>query len=182
MFHADANTASSEARPFRQSTQLGSASTNMSSEDFRDIVAFLAVAQERSFTRAAARLGVSPSAVSHTVRALETRLGLRLLTRTTRSVAPTEAGQRLVESVGPRFEVIAEELDSFSELRDKPAGVVRITTSDFAYKMVLWPRLSELQPRYPISNSIYLSTQDSSTSSRSDMTPEFVLATRFPKI
>lgn len=121
----------------------------MSSEDYRDIVAFLAVAQERSFTRAAARLGVSPSAVSHTVRALETRLGLRLLTRTTRSVAPTEAGQRLVESVGPRFDVITEELESFSELRDRPAGVVRITTSDFAYKMVLWPKLSELQPKYP---------------------------------
>src|ERR1700754_1654872 len=122
MLRADTYAASSEARRVRQSNRLGSASTNMSSEDYRDIVAFLAVAQERSFTRAAARLGVSPSAVSHTVRALETRLGLRLLTRTTRSVAPTEAGQRLVEKVGPRFEVIAQELESFSELRDKPSG------------------------------------------------------------
>src|ERR1700760_1255889 len=112
----------------------------MARDNMSDLVAFLAVARRRSFTRAAAQLGVSQSALSQTVRALETRLGLRLLTRTTRSVAPTEAGQRLVEKVGPRFEVIAQELESFSELRDKPSGVVRITTSDFAYKMVLWPR------------------------------------------
>lgn len=121
----------------------------MSGENFRDILAFLAVARERSFTRAAAQLGVSQSALSHTIRALEARLGLRLLTRTTRSVSPTEAGERLIQSVTPRFEVIAEELAAFAELRDKPAGTVRITTSDFAADTVLWPKLSKLQPKYP---------------------------------
>ncbi|MDF3835530.1 LysR family transcriptional regulator [Cupriavidus basilensis] len=121
----------------------------MSGENFRDILAFLAVARERSFTRAAAQLGVSQSALSHTIRALEARLGLRLLTRTTRSVSPTEAGERLIRSVAPRFEVIAEELAAFEELRDKPAGTVRITTSDYAANTVLWPKLSKLQPTYP---------------------------------
>ncbi|QUP56793.1 LysR family transcriptional regulator (plasmid) [Ralstonia syzygii] len=121
----------------------------MSGENFRDILAFLAVARERSFTRAAAQLGVSPSALSHTIRALEARLGLRLLTRTTRSVSPTEAGERLIQGVAPRFEVIAEELSAFNALRDKPAGTVRITTSDYAAHTVLWPKLSKLQPEYP---------------------------------
>lgn len=121
----------------------------MSGENFRDIQAFLAVARERSFTRAAAQLGVSQSALSHTIRGLETRLGLRLLTRTTRSVSPTEAGERLIHSVTPRFEVIAAELASFEELRDKPAGTVRITASDFAANTVLWPKLSKLLPKYP---------------------------------
>ena len=90
-------------------------------------LAFLAVARERSFTRAAAQLGVSQSALSHTIRGLEARLGLRLLTRTTRSVAPTEAGERLLRTVGPRFEEIEAELAALSELRDKPAGTIRIT-------------------------------------------------------
>lgn len=121
----------------------------MSGENFRDILAFLAVARERSFTRAAAQLGVSQSALSHTIRSLETRLGLRLLTRTTRSVAPTEAGERLIQTVGPRFDVISAELEAFTALRDKPAGTVRITASDFATHTVLWPRLSRLQPDYP---------------------------------
>ncbi|SOE46785.1 transcriptional regulator, LysR family [Caballeronia arationis] len=121
----------------------------MRGDNFRDIVAFLAVARERSFTRAAAQLGVSQSALSHTIRSLETRLGLRLLTRTTRSVAPTEAGERLIRNVAPRFEVISDELAAFHEHRDKPMGTVRITTSDFAANTVLWPKLSELQPRYP---------------------------------
>jgi DNA-binding transcriptional LysR family regulator len=121
----------------------------MRGDNFRDIVAFLAVARERSFTRAAAQLGVSQSALSHTIRSLETRLGLRLLTRTTRSVAPTEAGERLIRNVAPRFEVISDELAAFREHRDKPMGTVRITTSDFAANTVLWPKLSELQPRYP---------------------------------
>lgn len=121
----------------------------MSGENFRDIVAFLAVARERSFTRAAARLGVSQSALSHTIRALETRLGLRLLTRTTRSVSPTEAGERLMQRVGPRFDAINKELAAFDELRDKPAGSVRITASDFALQTVLWPKLSQLHTIYP---------------------------------
>ncbi|CCF96071.1 MULTISPECIES: LysR family transcriptional regulator [Ralstonia solanacearum species complex] len=121
----------------------------MSGENFRDILAFLAVARERSFTRAAAQLGVSQSALSHTIRALEARLGLRLLTRTTRSVSPTEAGERLIQSVAPRFEAITDELAAFEELRDKPAGTVRITASDFAANTILWPKLSKLQPKYP---------------------------------
>ncbi|QRM29101.1 LysR family transcriptional regulator [Microvirga sp. VF16] len=121
----------------------------MSGENFRDIQAFLAVARERSFTRAAAQLGVSQSALSHTIRGLEARLGLRLLTRTTRSVSPTEAGERLIHRVAPRFEAITEELAAFEELRDKPVGTVRITASDFAANTILWPKLSKLQPKYP---------------------------------
>ncbi|AYM91027.1 LysR family transcriptional regulator [Serratia sp. 3ACOL1] len=121
----------------------------MAGENFRDIAAFLIVARERSFTRAAAQLGVSQSALSHTIRSLETRLGLRLLTRTTRSVSPTEAGERLVQRVGPRLTVIADELAAFSERRNTPAGNVRITTSDFAWHTVLRPRLSTLQKEYP---------------------------------
>ncbi|MBX8536506.1 LysR family transcriptional regulator [Pseudomonas cichorii] len=121
----------------------------MSGENVRDIPAFLAVARERSFTRAAAQLGVSQSALSHTIRALEQRLGLRLLTRTTRSVSPTEAGERLIQGVASRFAAITEEMAAFEKLRDKPAGTVRITASDFAAKTILWPRLSRLQPEYP---------------------------------
>src|SRR5262245_44964876 len=99
----------------------------MSRESFSDLVDFLTIARERSFTRAAAQLGVSQSALSHTIRGLEARLGLRLLTRTTRSVAPTEAGERLLRTVGPRFEEIEAELAALNELRDKPSGTVRIT-------------------------------------------------------
>jgi len=121
----------------------------MSGENFRGIRAFLAVARERSFTRAAAQLGVSQSALSHTIRALEARLGLRLLTRTTRSVSPTEAGERLIQRVAPRFEAISNELTAFEQLRDKPVGTVRITASDFAANTILWPKLSKLQPKYP---------------------------------
>lgn len=121
----------------------------MANETFRDILAFLAVARERSFTRAAAELGVSQSALSHTIRGLEARLGLRLLTRTTRSVATTEAGERLIQKVAPRFEAITEELAAFEALRDNPVGTVRITASDFAVNTVLWPRLSKLQRLYP---------------------------------
>ena len=92
-----------------------------------DLLAFLAVGRERSFTKAAAKLGVSQSALSHTIRELEARLGVRLLTRTTRSVSPTEAGERLLHNLGPRFEEIDAELAALSELRAKPAGVIRIT-------------------------------------------------------
>jgi DNA-binding transcriptional LysR family regulator len=118
-------------------------------ENVNDLLAFLAVARERSFTRAAARLGVSQSALSHTIRGLEARLGLRLLTRTTRSVAPTEAGERLVRNVGPRFEEIETELDALSELRDKPAGTIRITTGEHAADTILWPALAKLLPKFP---------------------------------
>jgi DNA-binding transcriptional LysR family regulator len=121
----------------------------MARENINDIIAFLAVAKERSFTRAAAKLGVSQSALSHTIRGLEERLGLRLLTRTTRSVAPTDAGERLVRTVGPRFEEIDAELSALTELRDKPAGTIRITTGEHAAETILWPALARLLPRYP---------------------------------
>jgi len=114
-----------------------------------DLTAFLAVAKERSFTRAAAQLGVSQSALSHTIRGLEERLGVRLLTRTTRSVAPTEAGERLVRTVGPRLEEIDAELAALTELREKPAGTIRITTGEHSAEAILWPALAKLLPRYP---------------------------------
>jgi DNA-binding transcriptional LysR family regulator len=114
-----------------------------------DLIAFLAVAKERSFTRAAAQLGVSQSALSHTIRGLEERLGLRLLTRTTRSVAPTEAGERLLRNVGPRFEEIDAELAALTELREKPAGNIRITIGEHVAETILWPALAKLLPRYP---------------------------------
>jgi DNA-binding transcriptional LysR family regulator len=117
--------------------------------DLNDIVAFIAVARERSFTRAAAQLGVSQSALSQTLRGLEARLGLRLLTRTTRSVAPTEAGERLLHAAGPRLEEIDAELAALSALRDKPAGTIRITAHDHAVRSVLWPALRTLLPDYP---------------------------------
>ena len=104
----------------------------MPRDSLNDLAAFLAVARERSFTRAAAQLGVSPSALSHAMRGLEERLGVRLLTRTTRSVAPTEAGERLLQRIGPHFEGIETELAALSELRTKPAGTVRITALDHA--------------------------------------------------
>jgi DNA-binding transcriptional LysR family regulator len=121
----------------------------MPRQNVNDILAFLAVARERSFTRAAAQLGVSQSALSHTVRGLEERLGLRLLTRTTRSVAPTAAGERLVRAVGPRFDEIDAELAALSELREKPAGAIRITTGEHAAETILWPAVAKLLPRYP---------------------------------
>jgi DNA-binding transcriptional LysR family regulator len=121
----------------------------MAKANLNDLAAFLTVARERSFTRAAAKLGVSQSALSHTLRQLETRLGIRLLTRSTRSVAPTEAGERLLSSIGPRFEEIEAELDGLSELRDKPAGTIRITTGEHAANTLLWPKLEKLLPKYP---------------------------------
>jgi len=117
--------------------------------NLNDLVAFLTVGQERSFTRAAAKLGVSQSALSHTIRGLEERLDLRLLTRTTRSVAPTEAGERLLQTIGPRFEEIEAELAALRELREKPAGTIRITATEYAADAILLPRLAELLPAYP---------------------------------
>jgi DNA-binding transcriptional LysR family regulator len=121
----------------------------MSRQSLDDLVAFLAVARTGSFTHAAPELGISQSALSHTIRALEARLGVRLLTRTTRSVAPTEAGERLLRTLGPRFEEIEAELAAVRELRDKPAGTIRITTAGHAAETILWPKLSKVLPEYP---------------------------------
>lgn len=117
--------------------------------ELNDLLAFLAVARERNFTRAAAQLGVSQSALSQTVRGLEARLGVRLLARTTRSVAPTEAGERLLRTVGPRLDEIDAELAKLSDLREKPAGTIRITAGDHAIRSVLWPKLAAFLPKYP---------------------------------
>src|SRR5438034_10832686 len=100
--------------------------------DFNNLLTFIVVARERSFTRAAAQLGVSQSALSHTVRGLESRMGVRLLTRTTRSVSPTDGGQRLIQNIGPLMDGIEAELVSLGDLRDKPAGSIRITATDYS--------------------------------------------------
>ena len=121
----------------------------MARANVNDLIAFLAVARTRSFTRAAAQLGVSQSALSHTIRGLEERLGLRLLTRTTRSVAPTEAGERLLRNVGPHLDEIDAEIDALSELKEKPSGTIRINSSEHAAETLLWPRLAEFLPHYP---------------------------------
>jgi DNA-binding transcriptional LysR family regulator len=121
----------------------------MHRDTMSDLVAFLAVARERSFTRAAAKLGVSPSALSHTIRKLEERLGVRLLTRTSRSVSTTEPGERLLERVGPHFDEVGDELARLTELRDKPAGTLRITTGDQPAESILMPALARLLPLYP---------------------------------
>lgn len=121
----------------------------MRREELVDLNAFMTVAEEHSFTRAAARLGTSQSALSHTIRRLETRLGVRLLTRTTRSVAPTEAGERLLATLRPALDNIGAELASLGDLRDKPAGTIRITAAQHAVDTVLWPRLEALLRRYP---------------------------------
>jgi DNA-binding transcriptional LysR family regulator len=121
----------------------------MSQENFNDLAAFAIVAKERSFTKAAAKLGVSQSALSQTIRNLEERLGLRLLTRTTRSVSPTEAGERLLRTVAPRFEEIEVELAALSALRAKPAGTIRITAGEHPAITVLQPALAKLLPEYP---------------------------------
>jgi DNA-binding transcriptional LysR family regulator len=121
----------------------------MPREDFNNLAAFLAVARDRSFTKAAAKLGVSQSALSHTIRGLEEKLGLRLLNRTTRSVSPTEAGERLLQSVGPHFDDIEAELAALSEFREKPSGTLRITTTENAANALLWPKLAKVLPEYP---------------------------------
>jgi DNA-binding transcriptional LysR family regulator len=121
----------------------------MASKSIDDLAAFVAVAEERGFTAAAARLGVSQSALSQTIRGLEARLGIRLLTRTTRSVAPTEAGERLLQTVKPRLEEINAELAAISGMRDKPGGTIRLTSTENAAEAVLWPALARLLPDYP---------------------------------
>jgi DNA-binding transcriptional LysR family regulator len=120
--------------------------------NLNDLLAFIAVGRERSFTKAAAKLGVSQSALSHTIRELETRLGVRLLTRTTRSVSPTDAGERLLHNIGPRFDEIDAELAALSELREKPAGTIRLTATDYAADTILWPKLAKFLRQYPRSS------------------------------
>ncbi|RVA00461.1 LysR family transcriptional regulator [Mesorhizobium sp. M7A.F.Ca.US.002.01.1.1] len=121
----------------------------MQRDGMKDLLWFVAVAQERSFTRAAAKLGTSQSTLSSTIKELESRLGVRLLTRTTRSVAPTEAGERLVQSLGPRFDEIEADLASLVAFRDKPSGTVRITLSDHALQTTVWPKLQPVLGDYP---------------------------------
>ncbi len=121
----------------------------MARDTISDLSTFLVVARERSFTKAAAKLGLSPSALSHTIRLLEERLGVRLLTRTTRSVSLTEAGERLLQTIRPQFEEIEAALSALTELRDKPAGTVRITAGEHAAEKVLWPAVERLLPDYP---------------------------------
>jgi DNA-binding transcriptional LysR family regulator len=121
----------------------------MAREHLDDLVAFLAIVRDASFTKAAARLGVSASALSHSMRGLEAALGLRLLTRTTRSVAPTEAGERLFRSIGPHFEGIDIALGELSVLRDRPSGKIRLTAGDHPARTILWPALEKFLPAYP---------------------------------
>ncbi|MFT8417561.1 MAG: LysR family transcriptional regulator [Acetobacter sp.] len=121
----------------------------MRREELVDLNAFMVVAEEQSFTRAAAKLGTSQSTLSHTIRRLETRLNVRLLTRTTRRVAPTEAGERLLATLVPALDTISNEIASLSELSEKPSGTVRITTSEHAARTILWPALRTLLTHYP---------------------------------
>ncbi|MET3896547.1 DNA-binding transcriptional LysR family regulator [Devosia sp. UYZn731] len=121
----------------------------MASDNFSEIAAFLAVARDRSFSKAAAKLGVTPSALSHSVKGLEERLGLRLLSRTTRNVAATEAGERLIRSVGPHFEQIDAELAAMGTLRDQPAGTVRVTCNDYVIETIFRPKMRDFLLKYP---------------------------------
>jgi DNA-binding transcriptional LysR family regulator len=121
----------------------------MDRQDLTDMLWFLAVAEERSFTKAAAKLGTSQPTLSHTIKALEARLGLRLLTRTTRSVAPTEAGERLLRALAPRIGDLENDIDALMEIRDKPSGTIRITLSDHALESLVWPKLRPVMRDYP---------------------------------
>ncbi|ARM16086.1 MULTISPECIES: LysR family transcriptional regulator [Rhizobium] len=121
----------------------------MAYEKTNDLQAFLAVARDQSFTKAAAKLGVTASALSHTIRQLEARLGVRLLARTTRNVAPTDAGERLMRAIGPHFDEIAARVQELGELRDKPAGTIRITCTDDSIEMVIRPLLAGFLQQFP---------------------------------
>lgn len=121
----------------------------MDRRELTDMLWFMAVAEERSFTKAAARLGTSQSTISHTIKQLEERLGLRLLTRTTRSVSPTEAGERLLRALAPRIQDIEADIDALMEIRDKPSGTVRLTLSDHALNWIVWPKLEPVLHDYP---------------------------------
>jgi len=121
----------------------------MDRRELTDMLWFMAVAEERSFTKAASRLGTSQSTISHTIKQLEARLGLRLLTRTTRSVSPTEAGERLLRALAPRIQDIEADIDALMAIRDKPSGTVRLTLSDHAFNWIVWPRLEPVLRDYP---------------------------------
>ncbi|AZS81054.1 LysR family transcriptional regulator [Achromobacter xylosoxidans] len=121
----------------------------MSRDNYSGLLAFVTVAREGSFTRAAAQLGVSQSALSHTIRTLESSLGIRLLTRTTRNVSPTEAGERLYQNISPQMAEIDAQVQALSEFRDQPTGTVRITATDYAIRTILWPKLSKFLVDYP---------------------------------
>lgn len=121
----------------------------MPADSLSHLAVLMMVARERSFTRAAKQLGVSPSALSHAIRALEAKVGLRLLNRTTRNVAPTEAGERLLQTVGPRIEEIEAAVLALDALREKPAGTVRLTATEYAAEAILWPAIAKLLPNYP---------------------------------
>ena len=121
----------------------------MATEELSNLAAFMAVARERSFTRAAKQLGLSPSALSHTISNIESRLGVRLLNRTTRNVSPTEAGERLLQTVGPRIEEIEAELAALRSLGEKPAGTIRLTATEYAAEAILLPAIAKLLPDYP---------------------------------
>ena len=121
----------------------------MDRENTSDLLAFLAVARERSFTRAAAKLRMSQPSLSQLIRGLEERIGMRLLNRTTRSVTPTQIGERLLLKIGPKFEEINQELAALTELRDKPAGSIRISATDYAARMIVMPALAKVLPKYP---------------------------------
>ncbi|MBI6854647.1 LysR family transcriptional regulator [Pseudomonas cichorii] len=121
----------------------------MPKENYSDLLALIAVARERSFTRAASQLGISQSMLSHTIQGLEARLGVRLLTRTTRSVSVTEAGERLLQTVEPRLKAIESELIAVVEFGNTPAGNIRITATDHAIDTLLWPKLAQILPKYP---------------------------------
>jgi DNA-binding transcriptional LysR family regulator len=121
----------------------------MNREDASDLLAFLAVARERNFTRAAAKLGMTQSALSQIIRNLEERIGIRLLNRTTRSVTPTQAGERLFLKIGPKFGDMDAELAALTELREKPAGTVRLTATEYAATEILLPALGTILPKFP---------------------------------
>jgi DNA-binding transcriptional LysR family regulator len=132
-----------------KSAYTGACHSPMPMENLNDLQLFVTVARERSFTRAAAQVGLSRSALSHAISALEARLGVRLLTRTTRSVSPTDAGERLLNVLAPRLGEIETELASLSRLRNTPAGTVRITAHDHSISTILWPKLLPLLRKYP---------------------------------
>ncbi len=150
----------------------------MSQTDFNDLAAFAMVAEERSFTKAGAKLGVSQSALSQTIKSLEERLKLRLLTRTTRSVAPTEAGSRLLETIAPRFEEIEAEIAALGELRGKPAGTIRITAGSIRRSRSCSRPYGVSCRIIPRSRSRSSSTMAWPTSSQPAMTPVFASANR----
>lgn len=121
----------------------------MLKDNINDLISFMVVARERSFTRAAAQLGVSQSALSHAMRNLESRLDVRLLTRTTRNVAPTEAGEKLYQRLSPHLQEIAQEIAALRDSRERPAGNIRLTAGEHAMNTIIWPRIKPFMQQYP---------------------------------